>query len=232
MRDSSFPNKQIVSFVLAATFLLTPLLTPHAHAMVEDEAIDESLMDYDSIVRELSRGPQSTNTSTLPGRPHSPFDDVLMHGGVGLTGTVARFMHEGKRVHMNQQGIQAALGIDLFSQHWLAEGTARSFGDVDYNLTNVSLKEFDLKIYYHERMSGQIGMRIGGGLSARYLSIREGEGTPVVHTTPSSIASLGLEYFISNGISVGTEIATRNSMITETIDRSSFDATVRFDTHF
>jgi hypothetical protein len=43
---------------------------------------------------------------------------------------------------------------------------------------------------------------------------------------------VGLDLFMNENLSLGLDLAGRQAMIGETVDRSSFDATVRLDTHF
>jgi hypothetical protein len=212
---------------------LVAMVVPFPAQAQEGEFDDDvDMMDYDAIVKELS-GPAQAGSSR--GRIAAPVSDplanVLFHGGVGLTTTMARIELEGQRIQMDQRGFQAALGIDLFSDHWLAEGTVRSFGGRDYSSTSVSLKEFDLKVYYHDRLTANVGFRVGGGLSARYLSAFS-PMTEFSYSTPASVAALGLEYFLARSVSIGAELSARNSLIEETVDRSAVDATLRVDTHF
>ncbi|MCM2282891.1 MAG: porin family protein [Bdellovibrionaceae bacterium] len=218
-----FSRAALVAWVALLTFLSSP---PTSFAQSEE---DEDLMDYDQIVRELSHGPtnraQATSTTT------NPFDSVLMHGGVGLASTFSSIPYQGQRIQLHQQGFQAALGIDLFSEHWLAEGTARSFGNAEYNQVNVGLKEFDLKVYYRDRIGSKLGVRAGAGLSARYLTVKSGK-SETVYSTPASVLGLGLEYFLGRSVSLGAEVSARNTLIDETIDRSAIDGTLRVDTHF
>ncbi len=205
-------------------------------ASADDDSLEVDMMDYDAIVREL-------NTATSPGArsrarvspdtSDDPLATVLFHGGVGFASTLERIRHAGQRIDMHQQGIQAAFGIDLFSDHWLAEGTARSFGGADYGKYNISLKEFDLKLYYRDRIGPKLGLRLGAGLSARYLRVIDSpRQAGFVYTTPSSVAVIGMEFFVVPGLSIGAELSSRNALIAETSDRNAADATLRLDTHF
>jgi hypothetical protein len=209
--------------------MVVPFLAQAQDGEFEEDA---DMMDYDSIVKELSSStPGGSNRSHVVAPRPDPLANVLFHGGVGLATTMSQVERQGQRIHMDQRGFQAALGIDLFSDYWLAEGTVRSFGDRDYTNTTISLKEFDLKVYYRDRLTANVGLRIGGGLSARYLSVSSSMGE-FSYSTPASVAALGLEYFLGRTVSIGAELSARNSLIEETIDRSAVDATLRVDTHF
>lgn len=213
-----------------------------AYASVEDQ----DMLGYDSIVNELNREVQAPTSlrsrggSTVP--VSDPFDNILIHGGVGFAHTMQTLDlgPNGGRTYFNQRGFQATLGIDLFSENWMAEGSARSFGESGESSTRISLKEFELKILYKNMLSQKLGFRVGGGLSARYMTIRQDSastteqpiGQTIETTTPSSVATLGLDMFLSKGFSLGLDLSTRNTMIAETLDRDSYDATFRVDTHF
>lgn len=211
-------------------FALSLILSAPLGALAQYEDDEAELMDYDSIVRELTN--TGTNRAQTKALPSDPFASIMLHGGIGLASTFGSVTHQGSRINMDQRGFQAALGIDLFSETWLAEGTARSFTSINYGRYGVGLKEFDLKLYYRNRMTSNVGLRVGTGLAARYLTISAPNSAEVVYTTPSSIFALGAEYYVGRAVSIGAELSARNSLISETVDKSSIDATVRLDTHF
>ncbi len=47
-----------------------------------------------------------------------------------------------------------------------------------------------------------------------------------------SIATGGLEMYLGDRFSVGLDLNGRFAMVGETLDKNSFDATLRMDTHF
>lgn len=198
----------------------------------------EELIGYDVIVNELNResslpAGNSSRARQAVQRSKNPFDTIWIHAGIGLAAMMQQVsLDNGNVIHFNQKGFQASLGIDLFSPNWMAEGLARSFGESDDTDHRVSLKEFELKLLYKDRFSRSLGFRAGGGLAARYMAIRSFSTGPMEYTTPSSVATLGMDLFLNDKISIGADISARNSMISETLDRNSFDATLRMDTHF
>ncbi len=229
MKATNAPARGALLAFLAAFSALSLALDP-SPARAQSDEDDAELMDYDAIVRELSHTGAS---HARPSKPDSdPFASILLHGGVGLASTFSTFSHQGQKVRMGQRGFQAAFGIDLFSDHWLAEGAARSFSRGNHGRLGVGLKEFDLKVYYRERMTTAIGMRVGAGLAARYLTVSDPGAADTVFSTPSTILALGGEYFIGRSLSVGAELSARHALIGETVDRNAVDATVRLDTHF
>ncbi len=157
----------------------------------------------------------------------------MMHGGIGFAGFVQRVrLADGTSYTMSQQGMQASLGIDLFSPNWMAEGTARTFGEDGKERVRSSVQEFELKVYYKDKFAKQFGYRAGAGLTGRYLTIKEQGFADREYTTPTSVASLGTDLFITPSVSVGADLNARSSLIGDTIDKNSFDATLRLDTHF
>ncbi|MES2857513.1 MAG: hypothetical protein V4692_16705 [Bdellovibrionota bacterium] len=83
-----------------------------------------------------------------------------------------------------------------------------------------------------DRISRRLGYRFGAGLSARYLSVKQSGQVTKEYTTPSGVATAGLDFFMSNRFSVGAELNGRSAMIGETVDKNSVDGTLRIDAHF
>lgn len=191
--------------------------------------------DYESIVRDLTNQNRTQNPET---RKRDPLADSAIHVGVGFannfeTATSA----QGRHLDINQSGIQAALGIDLLTPEWIAEGTARSFADSETSNATVSLHEFDLKILNKGHLSGALGYRLGGGLSARYLGVDEPATATAPHqktdyVTPASVVEAGLELLLSPRLSVGFASSYRSALISDTVDRAALDLSIRVDAHF
>jgi hypothetical protein len=227
----------VLSFALfSATFVAGAPAFAAGSSAYGDE---DDILSYDNIVRDLQQqaeAPRAASSSRTRVRGSSyssdPFENVLIHAGIGMSAIVESVtLPDNNVTYLNQKGIQAALGIDLFSPNWMAEGTARSFGESEDAVNRVSLKEFELKVFYKRRFSSQLGLRAGGGLSGRYMTIRQAD-TIIDTTTPSSVATIGFDFFLSEGLSLGVEVSGRQAMIGETLDRASADGTVRIDTHF
>lgn len=205
------------------------------NALAEDS---EDIIGFDSIVEQLNKESAPPAPVTRYRRANittnDPFESVWIHFGVGMTGSMQTInLSDGRDLFINQRGVQAALGIDLFSPHLMAETTARSFSE-STNRENgkVSLMEFDLKVIYKNKFSRQLGYKAGVGLTARYLNLTLPQEEKISFTTPAALAILGMDFFLTDRFSVGTELSARNSMIGETLDRVSYDATLRMDTHF
>lgn len=202
-----------------------------------DSGSESDNMGYDAIVNSLSKEQASRNATSRAREPvkyeESSLDSVWMHGGVGFANYIqsVRF-NDGTTAQLNQKGIQAALGIDLFSPNWMAEGTARSFAEDGDAKVRSAVHEFELKVLYKDRLSPRLGFRAGAGLTGRYLSIKRLGLPDEEYTTPTSVATLGGDVFMNDRFSVGADMNARNSLIGETIDHNSFDLTLRVDAHF
>jgi hypothetical protein len=216
----------IFKFFPTAVAVLLIAASPRAFAYANSDDDDGNYVGYDDILKDLG-GNGTSKTSWND----DAFADVMIHGGVGMASTFGQVRTSHETIHMNQQGVQAALGIDLFSQNWFAEATVRTFSNTSYGASTISLKEFDLKVYYKERLAPHVGFRMGAGLAARYMNVFS-RGEQQMFTTPASVLAAGLDYYFSKTISVGAEMGARSALIGETGDKNSIDGTVRVDAHF
>lgn len=226
-------SKLAPRLALVAGSLLAPALSV-AQSTIE---VDEDYISYDRIVDDLQteskRQTRETNRvrSKLSYLGPDPFENVWIHAGVGFAQTTANIdLPSGGSTHMSARGIQAAVGIDILGPNLSAEGTVRNFGETEDSASKIQLKEFDLKIFAKHR-EGRFGLRGGAGLSARYMTVKTPSDVFEV-TTPASVLQLGGDLYLSKSISVGLDLSARTAMIAETFDRTSYDGTIRLDTHF
>ncbi|MEK7357580.1 MAG: hypothetical protein AAB250_14095 [Bdellovibrionota bacterium] len=219
---------------LVALLAVAPLTFALAYDEAGDPSADANVDSYDTILNQLNKETaKSTSRLNSMNTGTSPFDDVWIHAGIGLAGIVQDISFaDGQQHTLNNRGIQAALGIDLFSEHWLAEGTARSFGENEDGPVRASVQEFEMRVIFKDRLAPKANFKFGAGLSGRYLTVKRfGEAT-IEYSTPMSIATTGLEMYLADRFSIGLDFNGRFAMIGETIDKNSFDATLRMDTHF
>lgn len=206
--------------------------SPGSHRTAADSLDDDGeTQGYDSIVNELNReAERPMHMHAHVRQTPDPFDMIWFHFGVGgATMTETLSLDDGSQYYLGLKGLQISGGIDLFSPNWMAEGTLRNFGQGADQPTQVSLQEFELKIIFHDHLTRQLGFHFGGGLSARYLTIEKQQKGSIDYTTPTSLASGGIDFFISDRLSVGLEATARDALVAETIDRNSLDATLRVD---
>ena len=221
--------RQLTALILFS-FVFAPCLA--RAASTEEETKD---LGYDAIVDQLSKETAATSRARQPvqASPNS-IDSVMMHGGLGFANFVQGLTFEdGTTTTLNQRGLQAALGIDLFSPNWMSEGTFRTFAEAGDGKVRSSVNEFELKLVFKDHFDlSRFGYRAGLGLTGRYLTIKRKNLPEESYTTPMSVATLGADLFINDRFSLGADVNARNSLIGETIDHNSYDLTLRADAHF
>lgn len=200
------------------------------------ESDEANYVPYDSIVQDLQKrqGADGSLRGPRPSRSASgdPFENVWLHAGAGFTQATQNLaLPNGVVVHHAGRGIQATLGIDILGPSFAAEGAVRSFGETDESQAKVELKEFDLKVFFKSRPQPSLGLRAGGGLAARYMTVRHAGNTYDL-TTPASVLAAGGDLYLSSTVSIGFDLSARYAMINDSFDRSSYDGTIRLDTHF
>lgn len=227
---------------LSILVLAISLITTNVHAY-EDE---DSVMNFDEIVSQLSQPNTSKYQFSRTGK--DPFENVLIHGGVSfISSSITMGGYGIENMSAFHKGVEASMGIDLFSKNWSAEGAVRSFGPQSSNNTEYRLKEFDIKIIYRNHLAYKSKWKLGFGVSSRYLTVKSlpqnnidevilmnsaPKATEQKFTTPASILSIGTEGYVTDTISIGVEIAYRNSLIEETADISSLEAAFKVEGHF
>ena len=218
---------------------LLVLTQPLTAAIPSDyDGSEDQDVSYEVIVKNLNRQVDSSNEAAVKAKApklqvSDPFENIWIHAGVGYaTATQTLSFEDGNKSYLNLKGLQAQVGIDLFSENWMSEGTVRSFADSEDTTSQVSLKEFELKIFYKDHINRNLGFRVGGGVSGRYMTIQRRGAEALSYTTPSSVATGGLDWYLTERLSLGAELSLRTSMISDTLDRGSLDGTVRLDAHF
>jgi hypothetical protein len=217
---------------------LEPALAPREDSIRSNpvwlEDSDSEQVRYDEIVRDLQRAQTSSSKISAADLSYGgdPFANIWLHAGFGVSQTLQSLsLPNGSAHYMSQRGFQVSLGIDILGPNLTAEGAVRNFPESDESTTRVSLREFDLKTYLKTRPTGHLTLRGGLGLGARDLSYKKGPDT-FESSTPVSLVSLGADYYVNSRVSLGAEVSARNAMVSEGFDRSSYDATLRMDTHF
>lgn len=209
----------IVSLLLGFS---TPSLAQYAE---EDEGLG-----YDAIIQKLTRAEAPVE------QEDTLLDDVKIHVGVGLANALYSIRHgNGDSTYAAQRGVEIALGIDLFSKYWIAEGSFRNYGQQKFENATVGLKEFDLKMIHRNQLSQGWGYRLGGGIAARYLSMEyQGPGLKYSgeYQTPASVVQGGIESLLTKRFSLGADLSWKSALIEETPDRSSYEVVVRLAGHF
>lgn len=192
---------------------------------------EDSYTSYDSIVAELKESAEQPEFK--PPQEDLNWDEVAIHAGVGVT---TAFIHlsnpGGDTLSGLLKGIEAHFGVNLFTRKARAEGVFRSFARDELSSNAMAdLKEFELRAIYSPVLQDRLLLRLGGGISARYLSV-QGSGYAQRYSTPASSVLVGLERKINPTMSVGPDLSYRSAMIADTLDKTSWNASLRLNATF
>jgi hypothetical protein len=197
---------------------------------------DDSFVSYDAIVDELRA------SADKPDRPEPTthelnWEDVSLHAGVALNTSLVSFhLPDGVAGSGLFKGLQLIAGMNLFSRKLRAEGAYTMFQheELDQNMKG-DLKEVDLRLVYLPASSKDMTIRVGAGLAARYMDVKTigaRADTTYSAATPSSLLLVGLERRLTPAIAVGPDLSYRSSLVANTFDKSSWDASFRLNATF
>lgn len=195
-------------------------------------AAEAEYSSYDDIIKELK---SAEVTSSLSEAQRPSMNSLKVYAGVGLTtASLSLDMPSPFKSNVHLRGYEGFIGIDLFSKYWSAEGALRSYANESYSGSQLSLKEFDLKVAYRNTSDKGVYFRLGGGVTARYLEFSRALRSDLKnsYTTPASLFSAGLGYNVNNSISAGLELNYKNALISDTVDKSSIDGGLRLTGSF
>lgn len=215
-------------------FLRLFSLTLATNMFCSESIAEENWFGYDAIVDELS---QQTRSKAPKTKLSSEQPDILFHAGIGLTSSYVG-LDQGATGAQGSfgRGFEVNLGIDLFTPRWIAEGSVRNYRFDQINQQNeLRLIEFDLKLIHTDFLSKNIKYRLGGGLSARYLDFRRNQGDSrgeQQFNSPASILMVGFSTDLAPGLTLGSDLSYRQTLVSENIENSSVALGLRLDTHF
>lgn len=198
-------------------------------------AEEDSYTSYDSIVNEL-RASANDKPQVAPVDDFN-WDEVAIHGGLGFSTAWESVSTPNGVVGSGiMKGITLNFGMNLFTRKLRAEGAFSSFSQEEFsNNMRASLKEFELRFMYLPTMSDKTTLRFGLGLAARYLNVdaqSEGVWSDYQASTPSSVAMIGFERKITPTIALGPDLSYRSAMISDTVDKSAWNASFRLNATF
>jgi hypothetical protein len=183
---------------------------------------EENYTGYDSIVKELSESRTSVDSAGAT----DPYDQIRFHAGLSLiTSQLSLNLPSSLPDTKTLRGLEARLGIDLFTPHWVAEGAIRTFQPEALGVGEVSLREFDLNVVYHTSPKRSVDFILGGGLAARYLDIRGAysESFTRRNTTPASIFFAGINAHVTKSLGLGILLSYRTPLVNDTADDGAID---------
>ena len=213
-------------------YIFASLLFVPALVLAED---DGSYTSYDSIVSEL-RASADDRPPVLSSDDFS-WDEVAIHGGIGLATSWASVSTPNGMVGSGlMKGLTLNFGTNLFTRKLRAEGAFSSYAQEGFTEgLKASLKEFELRLIYMAAMNAKTSLRFGLGIAARYLTLDAapaGRWENFQSSTPSSVAMIGFERKITPTVAVGPDLSYRSALISETLDKSAWNASFRLNATF
>ena len=193
---------------------------------------DGSYTNFDAIVSELKADAEDT---TQPVRDDLNWDEVALSGGMALAGSfVSITAPNGATGGGMLKGFEVFTGANLFSKKARAELGFRSFAPEDFGKVHVDLRELEARLMFLPVLRDRLTMRMGMGLTMRYMDIDGRAGGVSEHaeaSTPATALILGLEHKLSRAVSVGPDVAYR-SALNDSFDKSAWDAAIRLNATF
>lgn len=209
----------IFSFFVAQTF--TPTLVQAA-----DRKEDYKEVSYDDLLNELN-----AKKSNLTQKQSSSFDEIRLHAGIGYTNSFTNIVTQKQSFNRHATGIQLSMGMDLFSPNWYSEGVFKNFGLTSYGSEEMTLREFDLKLGYTNKLESIWNYSLSSGLSNRFMRFTDpSRNIDVDSTTPSLIISTGFNAQVHKNLSLGAEVSAHTAITSHTADKNSFDFAFRLTT--
>ena len=195
-----------------------------------------SYSNYDSIVNELKT---SIDDHPAPAQAPDDFDwqEVALHGGLGFTTSYVSLNAPNGAVGTGLlKGAEFNFGMNLFTRLARVEGVFASFAQAELdNDLKADLKEFELRFVYLPAMQEGTTLRFGLGLAARYINMDSRSGGVWQNyqaSTPTSSVLIGFERKITSNITVGPDLAYRSALVSDTFDKSAWNASFRLNATF
>jgi hypothetical protein len=187
---------------------------------------DEAYRGYDSIVSELKMAADE------PVIASDDWEEVAIHGGAGLIASRYNIYRAdgAKTLSANgmMTGFQLHFGVNLFTKHARMEGVFRNYNsETARDGFVVDLKEFEFRAIYLPSLADQMKWRLGGGLSARYMTLNSDKVS-----TPAMSLLAGFERALTPTVSFGPDLSYRYPLVSDTFDRASFDASLKVNATF
>lgn len=199
---------------------------------VRAENGDDSFTSYDAIVNELKA---DADDFPEPVQEELGWDEVAISAGMSIaTSFISITAPNGATGGGMLKGFEVFTGANLFSKKARAEIGFRSFAPEDFGKVNIDLREFEGRLIFLPVLRDKLTMRMGLGLTARYMGIDGRANESSEHseaTTPATALILGLEHKLSRMVTVGPDLAYR-SALSDSFDKSAWDAAIRLNATF
>lgn len=213
-------------------FLTLAMMMSTTYVEAEEDD-DSSYVNYDSLVSELKA---SAEEPAQPA-PSTDWEDVAIHLGAGIvTSFVDVTSPEGINGAGVLKGFEAHAGANLFSKKARAEMLFRNYASEPLSTTlSAHLREFELRLVFIPLVRDKMRIRAGAGFAARYMDLRTrsfGQIRDHSVSTPASTFMVGFERKLTPSVTVGPDLSYRSAVISETFDKSAWDASLRINATF
>lgn len=208
--------KLIYTILFVAVFS-TPKAWTKDIAVSQNEATEE--LTYDDLLSELK-----SHQSRFQKETHHPYDDLLIHAGLGLVSTVSSIEVQGSHKNWQQNGLELSVGADLFSKKWYTEGTFRNYGVESSGMTELSMKQLDFKIAFRDQLHNPLVYHLGAGLSTRSINYSDPFAKlSLSENSPAFLAFGGIGSELTPLVTIGLEVGARSPFVSSHLDRGSLE---------
>ncbi len=184
---------------------------------------DTTDAEYEEVSYEDLLGRIANKKSYLKSESTSPFDDVVIHTGLGYVTTFSEATLPNDNISPRLTGIQLTLGINLFNPNWYSEANWRNFGTTSSSSHEVNLRELDFRIGYMNSLDQSWNYKIGTGLSTRFFHYSNpAKAISYDSTTPALMIHFAAMNSINKYVSFGAEISMQ-SPLTASYDRGGWN---------
>ncbi len=206
--------------------LLAAIVFTATNVWAQDE---ESFTNYEAIVNELKASADYEPPRT---EPDLNWDEVALQGGMSIVTSFVNINAPGSGSGSGMlKGFEAHAGANLFTRQVRGEIAFRTFAPEDLSGgLHVNLRELETRLIFLPVLADKMLLRMGFGFTARYMDL-DAKTFHGSETTPASALILGFEHKLSRAVSVGPDIAYR-SALSDTFDKSAWDAAIRLNASF
>jgi hypothetical protein len=160
------------------------------------------------------------------------FDETRFHGGVALIQSFQDLqIAPGQRERGGIRGFEINVGVDLFSQNWIAQGVLTFFPESNINNTTLTSNSFELQVLYEKPVLYGVTLHGGVGLANRFYNLRTKGIADRSFYSGATAFTVGADYWPSGEVSVGVEVSN-HLPIANGDDPSSMDFGIKLTGHF
>jgi hypothetical protein len=195
---------------------------------------DDNFTSYDSIVNDLKADAEDVIPAS------DPWDELGIYGGLGFATSYIRAEIPGtQRVSGLLKGLEGHFGIDMFTKFVRVEGAFRIFAQENLDdRATATMKEFELRAVYIPAPLARNLVRMGAGMTARYLDVHirgnnDGDGDAKYSASaPASVFFVGMQRRLGQNVAFGPDVAYRASLVEDSYMKPSWDLCLKLDANF